>query len=525
MVDLLRHHIKKHKRPVKYLIAGGAAATVELSLLYFFTDILGIWYLISASLAFAVAFFVSFFLQKFWTFRDMEREKMYHQMTLYFALALSNLFINTGLMYLLVDGFKIWYMLAQVIAGGLIACESYLVNVFFIFNKAGRAAKTKVLIATGIYPPDIGGPATMLKALAESLRREDFLIKIITYAADGGAAEGVYKIKRRRFKALAFLSYFFHLWALAGWADMIYVTDTYSVGYFAYLLNKITGRKYLVRFAGDSAWETAVARGETSDYIIDFQRKKYGTEIEKIKDRQKKILLGAAKVVAVSDFMSNLAQTIGVQKENIEVIYNSVDFLPGAAPGDGAAEIKKRLGGGKIIMTACRLTPWKGVDGLIKILPKIRSKFGAVKLVVLGEGGELPKLKLLAEESGVAGEVEFLGKIEHERILNYYQAADLFILNTNYEGLSHTLLEVMKAGVPLVATKVGGNPEVISDGQEGILVKYNDLAALAEAVTRILDNPDLAKALTAKAKAKLRAFSWPKAVERTAEALRSAARL
>ncbi|MBI2459121.1 MAG: GtrA family protein, partial [Parcubacteria group bacterium] len=94
----------KYKRIVKYLMAGGLAALVDLSLLYILTDILGIWYLISASLAFIWSFFVSFFLQKFWTFSDRDQQKMYRQMAGYLSVALANLALNTALMYWLVDG-------------------------------------------------------------------------------------------------------------------------------------------------------------------------------------------------------------------------------------------------------------------------------------------------------------------------------------------------------------------------------------------------------------------------------------
>jgi len=130
MINLLL----KYKRIIKYLIAGGTAAFVDLGLLYFFTDILEIWYLISASLAFIIAFFVSFFLQKFWTFRDRDKEIMYKQMGLYLVVAIVNLLINAALMYIFVDGFKIWYMLAQFLISGLIAIESYWVYKIFIFN-------------------------------------------------------------------------------------------------------------------------------------------------------------------------------------------------------------------------------------------------------------------------------------------------------------------------------------------------------------------------------------------------------
>jgi putative flippase GtrA len=117
-------------------MAGGAAAGTNLLLLYIFHGIFGLWIVLSTSLAFAVAFFVSFFLQKFWTFRDNEREQIVRQMSLYLAVGLTNLAINAVAMYLLVEILQVWYMLAQVVVGALIASESFLIYKLLIFRKA-----------------------------------------------------------------------------------------------------------------------------------------------------------------------------------------------------------------------------------------------------------------------------------------------------------------------------------------------------------------------------------------------------
>lgn len=511
----------KRKRILKYLIAGSIGAFINLALLYFFTDILKIWYLTSASMAFAAAFFVSFFLQKFWTFSDNDKKAMRKQMRAYLSAALANLALNALLMYVLVEGFKIWHMLAQFAANGIIACESYFIYKFFIFNRRAKSEneKIKILIATGIYPPDIGGPATILKDLSDSLSMLDFEIQIITYAdkTESGDVCGIYRSRNKIFR---YLNYFFHLLVLSRNADILYVTETYSVGYFAYLIKRFAGKKYIIRFAGDSAWECAVASGATNDYIVDFQEKKYNAKIEKLKLRRKKIMINADCVIAVSDFMSNIAKAIGVKSENIRIIYNSINISYNDADQSKADEIRKRYENSRIIMTACRLTPWKGVGGIIGILPEIKRKFGKIKFLILGEGEEAPKLKLLAEEFGVSGDVEFLGKIDHEIIADYYKAADLFILNTNYEGLSHTLLEVMQAGVPIITTDVGGNPEVIENGKQGILVKYNDPENLLAAAVKILSDKNFAATMIDKAKEKLLDFRWKKTVEQTAEILK-----
>ena len=120
---------------VRYLIAGGIAAGTDLGFLYVFTDVLGIWYLLSAVLAFLIAFVVSFVLQKFWTFGDKNTDVWKSQAALYFIVTSTNLGLNTLLMYLFVDQFGIHYLLSQIIISAGIACESFFVYQIFIFRK------------------------------------------------------------------------------------------------------------------------------------------------------------------------------------------------------------------------------------------------------------------------------------------------------------------------------------------------------------------------------------------------------
>ena len=120
---------------VKYVVSGGTAAFADIFSLYVLTEWLGLWYLISAGLAFLVAFWVSFFMQKHWTFQDKSAQS-HKQATAYFVVAVVNLGINTLLMYALVDLVHIWYLFAQIIIGGLIAFSSFFVYRKFIFKKA-----------------------------------------------------------------------------------------------------------------------------------------------------------------------------------------------------------------------------------------------------------------------------------------------------------------------------------------------------------------------------------------------------
>ncbi len=129
---------RKRARLLRYLISGGTALVLDLGLLYFFTDVLLIHYLTSAILAFVLTFFVSFTLQKFWTFQDNTTDKVHVQAAIYFLVALVNLGLNTALMYLFVDVMGVWYLGAQFLASGLLAFESFFISRYVIFKSTAQ---------------------------------------------------------------------------------------------------------------------------------------------------------------------------------------------------------------------------------------------------------------------------------------------------------------------------------------------------------------------------------------------------
>lgn len=397
----------------------------------------------------------------------------------------------------------------------------FIISLIYAFmSKTDKENKApRVLIATGIYPPDIGGPATIVGELKKSLEENDFEVKVITYSDSQFLADDVTRInKKSRFSKF---SYLFSLFKLSFSVDVIYATDTYSVGYFAYLLKKILRKPYIIRFAGDSAWETAFGNGWTTDYIVEFQKNSYDARIEKMKSRRAKILYSADKVIAVSEFMSRIAQDIGVEKNSIKVIYNSVDFEK--IKPINRQEFLDKYGlseSDKIIMTACRLTPWKGVDGLIRSVKDLRQRFPA-KLIVLGSGPELEKLKSMAYDLKMEDAVIFAGVINQEDMISYIGFADVFVLNTYYEGLSHTLLEAIKAKVPIIASDAGGNPEVIQSNVNGLLISYNNEDQIKKSIGFIFDNPGKAQELTKSALDQSGKFSWTDVVSKTIEVIRS----
>ena len=135
MYTVLVEQAKKHLQVLRFLVTGGIAFAVNISVLYSLTDILSIYYLTSTVLAFLASFSVSFLIQKFWTFQDASTDNAHIQLSLYLVLQVVNLALNTGLMYAFVEYLHIWYIFSQTIIALGLAIGSFFVSKLYIFKQ------------------------------------------------------------------------------------------------------------------------------------------------------------------------------------------------------------------------------------------------------------------------------------------------------------------------------------------------------------------------------------------------------
>ena len=217
-----------------------------------------------------------------------------------------------------------------------------------------------------------------------------------------------------------------------------------------------------------------------------------------------------------SEYLKRMVVGWGVDASKVQVIYNALP--PDSVALDlSLAEARAQLDlpDAPIILTAGRLLPWKGVDHLIAALRRVP----AARLIVAGDGAILPALKAQAADLG--NRVQFLGNISREQMALYMKAADYVALYSGYEGLSHTLLESLRAGTPVIASDKGGNPEVVQHGINGLLVPYVDAEALTAAVEEAL-RPGVREALAANCAVGMDRFDFGRLVEQTTAALENA---
>jgi glycosyltransferase involved in cell wall biosynthesis len=351
----------------------------------------------------------------------------------------------------------------------------------------------RLLIISGIYPPEIGGAASYAKLLIDELPKRGIAPEVLTYGS--GSEKGAHYVSRRWPKGLRHCVFFLAAIRHGRKADILLSADSsFGAAFIGAWAARLLKKKFVVRVTGDYAWEQGMQRFGVTDLMDEFsaaggpasggQKKSYGFFVELLRKCQLFSVSQAAIVIAPSVYIKRIVNSWGVPQEKIRVVYNAVE-LP--ATSISKSESRERLGlSGRVIVSAGRLVPWKGFDMLIDVVVDVQNDFKDVKLVIIGDGPEKEKLEVKRQTSGVNDYVLFTGALPKTELSYFLRAADLFVLNTAYEGLSHQIIEAMSMGVPVVTTDVGGNPEVITDNRDGILVPYNDRRALASAIRTLL---------------------------------------
>ena len=183
---------------------------------------------------------------------------------------------------------------------------------------------------------------------------------------------------------------------------------------------------------------------------------------------------------------------------------------------DEVAFLKKQFKiQGPVILSVGRLIDWKGTAYLIKALPEVLKRFPLAKAFIIGSGPQRDELLNLAERLGVQSNIIFIDKMPQAKLVDYYSLADVFVLPSivnekgETEGLGVVLLEAMACELPVIATHVGGIPDIIRDGQTGLLVRPKDAQQISEKIITLLTDEKLRKALNVNGRSLIeKTFSW-----------------
>lgn len=349
-------------------------------------------------------------------------------------------------------------------------------------KKNERVISMKLLIATDIFPPQSGGPATYSVTLANELSKQGVEVTIVSLNPESDRSKvtcPVYAVKPRH-KLLRYIQYIALLFKHSKSVDLIYAMGPVNAGLPAWLVSVFRKKKLVVKVVGDYAWEQGVQRFGVSENILDFQKKQdYSWSVRVLRFIESFVTRHAARVVTPSVFLKKIVTGWGVGEDRIKVIYNAVHFR--------SVTPKEKPTHEKWILSVGRLVPWKGMDTLIELLPKVKEKFPQAKLKILGDGPQMGQLNGLVEKEKLTDSVELLGNVSHDTVLSYLASADVFVLNTNYEGLSHVILEAVSSDAYALVSNVGGNPETIISGVSGELFEYNNKDQISKVIVKALE--------------------------------------
>jgi glycosyltransferase involved in cell wall biosynthesis len=371
----------------------------------------------------------------------------------------------------------------------------------------------KVLIASGIYPPDIGGPATYAKILVSELSNRGDKATVLTYGKQDKPS--VYGISRGIPKGIRHLLYFIKVIILSFSHDKVLALDATSAGLPVALASIITRKAYAVRIVGDYAWEQGIQRFGVHELLDDFLKLEYGGSISSLRKIQRFVVRNSTKVIVPSAYLKDVVSSWKTTTGDIEIIPNSISYVN--IPDKNIARDKLKLTG-LVILTVGRLVKWKGHDMLIRLMSELYEEHGAT-LVIAGDGPERQILEDISRHARSKTAVIFAGTLSKTELAEYIAAADIFVLNTAYEGFSHVLLEIMLSGLPVITTLAGGNKEIVRDGENALVARYNDKKEWVNAITKLSNDERLREKLSKNAKGDAAKYTTSSMITKTQKLL------
>jgi glycosyltransferase involved in cell wall biosynthesis len=334
----------------------------------------------------------------------------------------------------------------------------------------------RVTILTGIFPPDIGGPATSVPNLAEALSRDGRQVVVITLADDPGVAEAhqypVVRIPRKMAR----------LRRARDVVQAIRLTKPDIVLANGLHLESalIVGVPIIQKIVGDWAWERSQNKGWTSLDVETFQRMQLRPNARAVRLLRSAVARRASLVIVPSKYVRRLVGSWGIPKARIRVV-------PNAAPppmGSGATPLPRLLFAG-------RLVRWKHVDHVIRVLPRLPD----LAFDIVGMGPKGSELQRLSQRLGLGDRVLFHGALPRNAVLEMMQRSASLVLPSSYEGMPHVVLEAFAARLPVVASDAGGIPELVEHDVSGLIYPCGDLQAL-ESVLKVVTVPGVARRVT-----------------------------
>jgi glycosyltransferase involved in cell wall biosynthesis len=360
----------------------------------------------------------------------------------------------------------------------------------------------RILIINSEYPPVGGGAGNASANLAKALSALHQEVTVLTVRfgdlpfyskEDGILIRRIKSIRRNKDRSGAFEQGIFILTGSIGllslaqeWKpDIILAFFGIPAGAVTWLTRWFTQIPYLVSLRGGD-----VPGFRPYDFAV--YHRLIGPILHRIWKR-------AELVVANSQGLAALARDFD-QRVNIEVIPNGVDILQYQMPPDRDWENPHMLWVGRLVYQ-------KGLDILVESLGELKSL--PWKLTLIGDGPQRAALQRLAIERGIDDRLEFTGWLDRAALMKYYYASNLFVFPSRHEGMPNAILEAMASGLPVIASRIAGNEELVLPEKTGFLVPPQDAGGLREALETLLVDPERRKQMGLASRQRVEAnYTW-----------------
>jgi glycosyltransferase involved in cell wall biosynthesis len=251
-------------------------------------------------------------------------------------------------------------------------------------------------------------------------------------------------------------------------------------------LGAVVARRPLVlKLTADEVYEREQRSGRFEGNLDAFQSYRGGIRVRLLRGTRNAAVRRAAHVFTPSSYLRDLVRRWGIPPELVSVSFNPAPDVPPLPP---RADLRRRLGmNGPTLGFAGRLIAAKALDVALQALEQVTE----VSFFVVGEGPDRTLLEEQCAALGVGARVHFLGSRSRAEVLEVLAASDAALLSSRWENFPHVVVEALAVGTPVISTAVGGVPEVVRDGENGLLVPPDDADALAAAIRRLVEDDDL----------------------------------
>ncbi|QDU81950.1 Glycogen synthase [Polystyrenella longa] len=347
----------------------------------------------------------------------------------------------------------------------------------------------KVCLLTDTFFPNVGGAEMVLDHLARELvERGADVVVLAPKSRNAHEDQYPYQVERYR-------KPFSKHWGLRLFLpklmllhrryqfDVIHCHAAYPQAYVARTFSQITGVPVVVRPHG-------------SDILPGERMRKH----PRIEERIRRTLQSVDAIIAQGDFLRDEIAALDVPLEKIHVIHNGVSLQTFAT---GEPYIHPR----PYCLSLGNLSHRKGFDVLIRAFAKVDST--KIDLLIGGTGPEEEDLKLLITELGQQDRIHLVGHVSGQEKVNLYRSAEFFVCPSRREPFANVILEALASGLPIVATAVGGNSQLVRQDEHGLLSSSEDVDALAENLRRCIEEPDRLARYRAAVSDFVSQFDWP----------------